>query len=114
MQDDDALARQCNSLMLSGRLRKAVRLVTDCDGGGVLQPDDACSKTGRPVLEVLTDKHPLMREPVLSPDLDPTCFKPHPAVPAAAPLTTSQEMVKPMGELNTSLPQTELIDANQI
>ena len=47
--------------MLSGRLRKAVRGLTNRDGGGVLQPDDACTKTGRRVLDVLHEKHPAMR-----------------------------------------------------
>ena len=52
--DDEsaAAARQFNATVLSGRLRKAVRGLTNRDGGGVLQPDDVCTKTGRRVLEV--------------------------------------------------------------
>ena len=45
--DDESAARQFNATVLSGRLRKAVRGLTNRDGGGVLQPDDACTKTGR-------------------------------------------------------------------
>jgi hypothetical protein len=47
--------------------RSAVRNLTNRDQGGVLQPDDACTKTGLPVLEVLRGKHPAMRDP--DPDL---------------------------------------------
>jgi hypothetical protein len=60
VQDDESKARAFNSKVLSGRIRAAVRNLTNRDQGGVLQPDDACTKTGRPVLEVLRDKHPLM------------------------------------------------------
>ena len=56
-------ARVFNSKVLSGRLRSAVRGITARDGGGVYQPDDLDSKTGRPVLEVLQEKHPDLREP---------------------------------------------------
>jgi hypothetical protein len=65
--DDEARARAFNAKVLSGRLRPAVRALTNRDQGGVLQPDDVCSKTGRPVLEVLRGKHPAMRDP--DPDL---------------------------------------------
>ena len=64
--DDDVLARRFQAKVLSGRLRQAVRHATNRDGGRVLQPDDACTKTGRPVLEILKEKHPDMREPDLS------------------------------------------------
>jgi len=63
--DEDAEMRRFNSTVLSSHLRKAVRGLTNRDGGGVLQPDEPCTKTGRPVLEVLRGKHPAMRDPVL-------------------------------------------------
>jgi hypothetical protein len=42
----------------SGKLRAAVRVVTDRDPGGLYAPDDICTKTGRWVLDVLRKKHP--------------------------------------------------------
>lgn len=63
--DPESEARAFNSKVLSGRLRPAVRRLTSRDGGGVFQPDDADSKTGRPVVDVLREKHPDLREPLL-------------------------------------------------
>ena len=60
---EDATARAFNSRLLSGRIRSAVRNLTNRDGGGVLQPQDLCTKSGCPVLDVLREKHPPMREP---------------------------------------------------
>ena len=53
-------------------------------GGGVLQLDDVCTKTGRSILEVLQGKHPKMREPDLD---DPRLkiFEAYPTVPQAVP-----------------------------
>ena len=64
-KDNAAKARSYQARAISGRLRSAVREVKNSAGGGVLQPDDVCTKTGRPVLEVLQGKHPKMREPNL-------------------------------------------------
>ena len=64
--DDESAAQQFNATVLSGRLRKAVRGLTNRDGEGVLQPDYVCTKTGRRVLEVLREKHPAMRDPDLT------------------------------------------------
>ena len=44
----------------SGKMRAAVRMATECKGGGPLQPQDIDVKTGKTVLEVLRDKHPEM------------------------------------------------------
>jgi hypothetical protein len=68
VQDDELKARAFNSKVLSGRIRAAVRNLTNRDQRGVLQPGDACTKTGRPVLVVLREKHPPMRDP--APDLE--------------------------------------------
>ena len=68
--DPDVVARQYNDVVLSGRLRQAVRMVTDRGGGGVLQPTDADTKSGAPVIEVLQGKHPDMREPPVDPELE--------------------------------------------
>ncbi len=44
--DEDLIARKYNSMVLDGKLRAAVRFATRRDGGGVLLPQDACTKTG--------------------------------------------------------------------
>jgi hypothetical protein len=67
----ETLTQAYNAKVLIGRLRSAVRTLTRCGQGGTLQPDDACTKSGHPVLEVLWSKHPAMRDLAL--DLqDPT------------------------------------------
>lgn len=49
---------QFNNLLVAGKIREAVRFLTERDQGGILLPTDACTKTGRPVEEVLREKHP--------------------------------------------------------
>ena len=63
--DSEREARSYNTKVLSGRLRKAVRDLTSRGNGGVLQPSDTCTKSGRPVMDVLKEKHPPLREPPL-------------------------------------------------
>ncbi len=57
--------RRYNSMILSGKFHAAVRmLVTDRHkGGGLFKPDDKCSKTGHPVIDVLREMHPEARVP---------------------------------------------------
>ena len=50
-----------HSLVLCGKLRTAVRWITETNTGGVLQPGDRCTKTGDRVMEVLRKKHPEAR-----------------------------------------------------
>jgi len=57
------VGRRFNSMVHSGKLRAAVRTVTDRDPGGLYAPDDICTKTGRRVLDVLREKHPDARIP---------------------------------------------------
>ena len=51
--------RSFNTTVLNGKLCSAVRQLTDRDGGGIFSPDDPCTKIGRPVLQILQEKHPL-------------------------------------------------------
>ena len=41
----------------------AVRQLTDRNGGSIFSPDDPCTKTGQPVLQILQEKHPMPWEP---------------------------------------------------
>ena len=44
--DKDLVARKYNSMVLDGKLSAAVRFAKDRNSGGVLLPQDACTKTG--------------------------------------------------------------------
>jgi hypothetical protein len=52
--------------MLQGKLRGAVRCLTERGKGGVLLPDDIDEKNGDTVREVLESKHPELRAPDVS------------------------------------------------
>jgi hypothetical protein len=59
LPDPETKAWAFNAKVLLGCLVcSAVRNITSREGGGVLQPDAACTKTGQPVVEVLQEKHP--------------------------------------------------------
>ena len=56
--DDVQIANVYTKLVLEGKLRAAVRYVTDREGGGLLQPTDTDEKSGEPIVDVLRSKHP--------------------------------------------------------
>ena len=60
-EEDDAMAQSSHKTVLLGKLWQAIRWTTNREGGGCLLPDDQCTKTVRPVAEVLQEKHPDMR-----------------------------------------------------
>ena len=62
-------AKTFYSLVLRGELRTAVRWITEWEKGGVLLPEDNCTKTGERVVEVLRTKNPDTR-PLLATCLD--------------------------------------------
>ena len=45
-------------MVKGGRISSSVKMVTNRDLGGLYRPTDACSKTGRPVIDILREKHP--------------------------------------------------------
>ena len=49
-------AQTYHSLVLRGKLRTAVRRITERETGGVFQPGEWCTKTGDRVMEVLRAK----------------------------------------------------------
>jgi hypothetical protein len=53
-----SLARWYDAMVLGGKVRAAVRMVTNRGGGGPYHPHNLDSKSGRPVIDVLCEKHP--------------------------------------------------------
>ena len=45
-------------MIKKGEFRSAVRMVIQQDLGGLYQPTDKCTKTGRPVIDILRKKYP--------------------------------------------------------
>ncbi len=82
--DEELIAQKYNHMVLDGKLHAAVRF------GGVLLPQDACTKTGKPVIEVLQSQHPDTRIPNLG---DPDCiaFEQYDEVPIALPTDCTSE-----------------------
>ena len=56
-------AKTFHGLVLRGKVRTAVRWVTEREKGGVLLPEEQRTKTGGRVLEVLHTKYPDARPP---------------------------------------------------
>jgi hypothetical protein len=74
-------------------LGEAVQALTRGDKGGVLQPEDACTKTGRPVLEVLREKHPQMKVQDLA-AADRSNFEPYDCIPQPLPVEITVDVVE--------------------
>ncbi len=50
--------RRFYNTILDGNIRAAVRHITDREKGGIYGLRDTCTKTDRPVLEIMREKHP--------------------------------------------------------
>jgi hypothetical protein len=57
-EDTTSIARKYHYMVLGGKVHAAVRMVTHRGTGGAYQLFDLDSKSGRPVIEVLREKHP--------------------------------------------------------
>ena len=63
-QDDTtSIARKYHNMVLGGKVRAAVRMVTNRGTGGAYRPFDLDCKSERPVIEVLREKHPASHVP---------------------------------------------------
>ena len=89
-EEDEAVAWSYQDTALSGKLRQAVHWATNREGGGCLLPDDQCTKTGRPVADVLREMHPDMCVPPLE---NPVCaaFEKYEEVPETVPLELTED-----------------------
>ena len=59
---DNTVAQQFNSMVAAQKYRAAVRTLTNRSGGGLLEVEGANTKSGRPVIDVLREKHPPARD----------------------------------------------------
>ena len=86
------MARSFHKTVLLGKLCQAVRQATDREEGGCLLLGDKCTKTGRPVADVLREKHPDMRSPPVE---DPVCaaFEVYEDVPETVPFGFTEDDV---------------------
>ena len=82
-----------NSMVAQGKLRSAVRVATSRDGGGVYAPEDADTKSGRRVIDVLRDKHPDMVDPDIGAE-GWMSFEDYEELPGMLSVNCDQEIVK--------------------
>ena len=98
--DEARDARAFNSAVLDGKVRSAVRRLTVRDGGGVLSPEDKCTKTGERVIDMLAGKHPDLRYPDLGSE-DNIAFEHYDSCPDPVPLVCNpvgmEEVAKKLG-----------------
>mmetsp|Transcript_14787 Transcript_14787/g.22031 ORF Transcript_14787/g.22031 Transcript_14787/m.22031 type:complete len:104 (-) Transcript_14787:357-668(-) len=76
------------NMLFQGKLQQAVRWLTGRDKGGLLAPDDICSKTWLPVHEVLASKHPEPQVPLES------ALKTYSTVPTFVDVNVTGEVIE--------------------
>ena len=91
-EEDEAVAQSYYETVLSGKLSQAIRWSTNREGVGYLLPDNQCTKTGRPVAEVLREKHPDMRVPTVENSMC-SVFKEYEEVPETVILDFAEDYV---------------------
>ena len=62
-EEEKGVARSYHDTVLFIKLRHNVRQATGRDGGWCILMNEQCTKTGRPVAEVIWEKHPDMYAP---------------------------------------------------
>ena len=87
--DDEKVEQKYHSTILDGRLYAAVCGLASCNSGGILGLDDACTKAGCHIWEVLVEKHRSLHTPNL---LDPynLAFADHSMAPDIMPIDCPQ------------------------
>ena len=92
-KSEEETFRDYNARVLSGHLRSACRTLTNRGFGGTLSPDGTCTKSGRPVMEVLQSKHPPLREPSNTGQPGGACEE-YDQIPTTVPLIVSTDTVE--------------------
>ena len=91
-EKEDAMVCKFHSMVLLGKLLQEFCLATKREGGGwgFLPSGDFCNNAGRPVAEVLWEKHSDMHVPPVE---KPTCgaFKDYKYLPKMVPLDFTKE-----------------------
>ena len=84
------------------KIRSAVRTATSRAGDGILIPDRLCTKTERPVMEMLAENHLPLIDPVPYTD-GRGAFEPYDLTPCSLPLRCDQALIeKVAGKLGGS------------
>ena len=81
-----------NAQVLSGYLYTACCFVMDRHGNGILCPDNVCTKTRQPILEVLCSKHPKLHNPPVD-DLYGS-FEPYSTTPTTIAAVVSSNVIE--------------------
>ena len=87
-QTQEQRAKTFSRLVLQGKLRAAVRYITEREMGGVLLPDYRDEKTGDTVLDVLQSKHPDARVP------DTSVMEEYATLPDLVEIDITEEVVE--------------------
>lgn len=93
-KEEEKEARAFEATLHNGRLRRAMRNLCRQEGRGVLDPDEACTKTGRPVVDVLREKHPALRDVDLNRRNDGGAFEPYEELPETLPVEVTAETIE--------------------
>ena len=109
---DDTKARSFDAKVQTSCLRQAIQSLTLADNSRVYDPSDACTKTGKPVLEVLREKHLAMRDCDLSGPSSPA-FENYDATPTNSP-HHSPEMVEAIAPCLSGSASPSGIDATTL
>ena len=81
-QEKDHRAQTFGKLVMQGKVREAIRLLSDSPSSGILLPTDTCQATGQSVRDVLAAKHPTGQAVVPSEVFSSSIFSdlPHPVI----------------------------------
>eukprot|EP00957_Ditylum_brightwellii_P113575 8659252-Ditylum_brightwellii.AAC.1 len=92
-------------MLFQGKLCQAVRWLTGREKGGLLSPDNKCTKMGELMSEVLRSKHP---EPV---ELQAEALTPFTAVPAFMDMNVTASVVEKVAQKLSGAASPDGVDA---
>lgn len=90
--NEDKRARTYNAQIIAGKVRSAVRQVTDCLRGGLLDPFGPDPHSDQSVYQVLQSKHPDLHVPDLT-DSNVICFEDYDRTPGTVPVHANNAIV---------------------